>query len=66
MELPSDERRLHPLGMRLWTWCAPDGWRYRRADWEQVEGETPRGSLMRQRFAPGTQERASDARRALH
>lgn len=43
------DRRAYPQGMRLWTWAAPDGWRYRRADWQQL-GRTPRGSLM---FAGG-------------
>ncbi len=43
------DRRAHPAGMRLWHWAAPDGWRYRRADWPQSAGQA-RGSLM---FAGG-------------
>ena len=44
------DRRARPTGMRLWTWAAPDGWAYRRADWQQPEGVSPRGSLL---FAGG-------------
>ncbi len=43
------DRRAYPEGLRLWTWTAPDGWRYRRADWPQP-GRAPRGSLL---FAGG-------------
>lgn len=43
------DRRAHPAGMRLWSWTAPDGWRYRRADWPQPDGPS-RGSLL---FAGG-------------
>lgn len=43
------DRRAVPEGMRLWTWAAPDSWRYRRADWPQVS-RAPRGSLL---FAGG-------------
>lgn len=43
------DRRALPAGMRTWTWAAPDGWRYRRADWPQA-GRSPRGTLL---FAGG-------------
>jgi len=43
------DRRVHPPGMRLWQWRAPDGWLHRRMDWP-VEGAAPRGSIL---FAGG-------------
>ncbi len=47
--MSESDRRAYPEGMRLWTWAAPDGWRYRRADWPH-QGRAPRGSLL---FAGG-------------
>lgn len=50
MEQTAIDRRAHPQGMRLWDWCAPDGWLHRRMDWPQPKGREARGSLL---FAGG-------------
>jgi lysophospholipase len=43
-------RRGHPPGAVFSVWTAPDGWRIRRMEWPQADGDGARGSIF---FANG-------------
>ena len=49
MTIRSFDRRAYPDAARFSAWRAPDGWRHRRIDWPQPQGEA-RGTLL---FAGG-------------